>query len=157
MSYDRGMQPDQMEAEARVKSVAKLPASLTVQTGGDHYKTMGMQPFYFTMHNGWDGAAHSILKYVSRHKAKAGAVDLQKARHIIDIRNDLWGPWCYPQRPAEKRVRMVQYLEANGIVGLEAAALLSLEHWVESHHKTDARELLRNCLTKLIADYGTLE
>lgn len=137
--------------------VASLPASLTVQTGGDHYKKMGMQPFFFSMHNGWDGAAHSILKYVSRHRSKGGAVDLKKGLHIIDIRNDLWGPWCYPRRSPEMRISMGRYVDANGIVGLEAVALLSLDGWVGAHHKTEMREMLRRSIQQLIEEYGPLD
>ena len=67
-------------------------SAMTTMKGGDHYTRMGMQPFTFTLANGWDGAAHSILKYIARHKMKGGKLDLEKARHIVEIRVENFGP-----------------------------------------------------------------
>ena len=55
------------------------------QIGGDHYKTMAIQPIEFILGNGIGFAEGSIIKYVSRWRKKGGIADLQKARHFLDL------------------------------------------------------------------------
>jgi len=58
---------------------------LTTQVGGSHYKDMQIQPAEYNHANGIGFLEGSIIKYVSRHKAKGGADDLRKAIHCAKI------------------------------------------------------------------------
>ena len=60
-------------------------SALDIQVGGDHYKTMSIQPMEFSMANGLDACQHTIIKYVTRFRSKGGITDLQKARHVLDM------------------------------------------------------------------------
>lgn len=60
------------------------PASST-QVGGCHYTDLTIQPMEYSMANGLDALQHTIIKYVTRFRAKDGVVDLEKARHCIDM------------------------------------------------------------------------
>lgn len=55
------------------------------QVGGDHYKSMAIQPFEFIQKNRLDFATGNALKYLCRHHLKGGSTDLLKARHYIDL------------------------------------------------------------------------
>ena len=67
-------------------------SALDVQTGGDHYKDMKIQPVEFIHANGLPFIEGAIIKYVCRHKAKNGRQDLEKARHFIDMLLELEYP-----------------------------------------------------------------
>lgn len=60
---------------------------LHVQVGGDHYKTMKIQPVEFAIANKLDFFQKDIIKYVTRRKGdKAKRVeDLKKAKHYLDL------------------------------------------------------------------------
>ena len=58
---------------------------LNVQTGGDHYKDMKIQPIVYSMENNLNACQHSVVKYISRYKSKNGLEDLKKAKHFIDL------------------------------------------------------------------------
>lgn len=122
--------------------------SLSQQVGGNHYKTAAIQPFEFSLANGLDAAAHSILKYVHRHADKGGLEDLRKADHIADIRYDLLFEDLRPRRAfdvingrlyaplgelvhvqPDPRISMATYIEANKIPDPEADTLRILEDW----------------------------
>jgi hypothetical protein len=60
-------------------------SAMDVQEGGDHYKSMPIQPMEFSMANGMDACQHTIIKYVSRFRNKGGIEDLKKAKHCIDM------------------------------------------------------------------------
>ena len=55
------------------------------QVGGDHYRKMKIQPFQFSMANALDPMQHTIVKYVTRFRAKNGIEDLEKAKQTIDL------------------------------------------------------------------------
>lgn len=55
------------------------------QVGGTHYTDMKIQPFQFSMANKLDPMQHTIVKYVSRFRAKNGIQDLEKAKQTIDL------------------------------------------------------------------------
>lgn len=63
----------------------KTESALDVQIDGDHYKTMAIQPMEFSMLNNLDACQHTIVKYVTRFRSKGGIVDLEKAKHCIDL------------------------------------------------------------------------
>jgi hypothetical protein len=55
------------------------------QVGGDHYKTLAIQPAEFIHRNGIGFLAGNVIKYVCRYKQKGGVQDLQKATHYLEL------------------------------------------------------------------------
>lgn len=55
------------------------------QEGGDHYKSLSIQPMEYGMANGLDPLQFSILKYVTRFRNKNGVADLKKAKHCLEM------------------------------------------------------------------------
>lgn len=56
-----------------------------IQSGGNHYKKMAIQPMRFSMENGLDACQHTAIKYIARFRDKGGIADLEKAKHTIDL------------------------------------------------------------------------
>ena len=59
--------------------------ALDVQVAGAHYKDLPIQPVTYCQKNQLNYCESNVIKYVTRHKAKAGVEDLRKARHYIDL------------------------------------------------------------------------
>lgn len=55
------------------------------QKDGSHYKTMPIQPMEYSMGNNLNPLQHTAIKYISRYKDKNGKVDLEKAKHCIQM------------------------------------------------------------------------
>ena len=55
------------------------------QVGGNHYKSMAIQPIEFILSNGLSFCEGNVVKYISRWHTKGGVEDLRKARHYIDM------------------------------------------------------------------------
>jgi hypothetical protein len=53
------------------------------QVDGEHYK-LEIQPWDYITLNRLGYLEGNIIKYVTRHKEKHGAKDLEKAKHYID-------------------------------------------------------------------------
>ena len=62
-----------------------IESPLSTQIGGDHYTKLAIQPMQYSMKNGIDPLQHTIIKYVTRFRDKAGIEDLEKAKHCIDM------------------------------------------------------------------------
>lgn len=60
-------------------------SAMDSQVGGDHYKSMPIQPVEFIHRNGIGFVAGNVIKYVCRYKGKNGRQDLEKARHYLDL------------------------------------------------------------------------
>jgi hypothetical protein len=60
-------------------------SALEKQVGGSHYREMLIQPVEYILANGLGFIEGSVIKYVSRWKAKGGVDDLKKARHFLDL------------------------------------------------------------------------
>jgi hypothetical protein len=58
---------------------------LSTQVGGDHYKSMKIQPVEFIHANKLGYVEGAIIKYVCRFRNKNGKQDLEKARHFLDL------------------------------------------------------------------------
>lgn len=58
---------------------------LKQQVGGDHYKTMSIQPVEFILQNGLGFCEGNVVKYICRRKGNDRLQDLRKARHYLDI------------------------------------------------------------------------
>lgn len=59
--------------------------ALDRQEAGDHYKNMPIQPVEFCQKNRLGFCESSVIKYVSRHKAKNGEQDIRKAIHFLEL------------------------------------------------------------------------
>jgi hypothetical protein len=55
------------------------------QVGGDHYKTMPIQPGEFIVANGIGWYEGNAIKYICRHSRKNGAQDIDKAIHYLEL------------------------------------------------------------------------
>lgn len=60
-------------------------SSLEKQEGGNHYKSLKIQPIEYIHANSIPFAEGSVIKYVTRWRSKNGIADLKKARHFIDL------------------------------------------------------------------------
>ena len=58
---------------------------LNKQVGGAHYKDLPIQPVEYCQRNGLQFCEASVVKYVSRHREKNGAQDIQKAIHFLEM------------------------------------------------------------------------
>lgn len=58
---------------------------LETQVGGDHYKTMNIQPVEFIERNGLSFLEGCIVKRICRWRKKGGIEDLLKAKHELDL------------------------------------------------------------------------
>lgn len=58
---------------------------LNVQVGGEHYKTMAIQPVQFITENNLGFLEGCIIKRISRWRAKDGIKDLHKIKHEVDL------------------------------------------------------------------------
>lgn len=63
----------------------KTRSALDSQVGGDHYKSMKIQPAEYIHANCIPFLEGNAIKYLSRWRAKNGVADLQKARHCIEL------------------------------------------------------------------------
>ena len=60
-------------------------SALDTQVGGDHYKSLKIQPMEYSMANNLNACQHTAIKYITRYKDKNGKQDLLKAKHTIDL------------------------------------------------------------------------
>lgn len=54
------------------------------QVGGTHYKDQAIEPWDYVLANGLGYLEGNIVKYVTRHRAKHGVQDLEKAQHYLE-------------------------------------------------------------------------
>lgn len=59
--------------------------TLDVQVDGNHYKIFEIQPAEYSFKNNLNWHQGEIVKYITRYKLKNGKVDLEKAKHLIDM------------------------------------------------------------------------
>ena len=60
-------------------------SSFDKQEGGNHYKSLAIQPFDYIHRNGLDWGSGNVVKYISRHREKNGAEDVRKAIHYCEM------------------------------------------------------------------------
>lgn len=58
---------------------------LSVQTGGDHYKKLKVQPVFYNWANKVPFIEGCCIKYLTRWRDKGGIEDLRKSRHLHDL------------------------------------------------------------------------
>ncbi len=62
-----------------------MSEAFKTQIDGNHYSKLVIQPMQYSMANKLDACQHTIIKYVTRFRDKNGRVDLEKAKHVIDM------------------------------------------------------------------------
>ena len=55
------------------------------QVGGNHYTQFTIQPMEYAMANDFNYYQTLVLRYITRYKDKGGIIDLEKAKHSIDL------------------------------------------------------------------------
>jgi hypothetical protein len=60
-------------------------SALKEQIGGDHYRTMSIQPVEYIYGNKIGFLEGNVIKYVSRWQTKGGVPDLLKAKHYLEL------------------------------------------------------------------------
>lgn len=58
---------------------------LDKQIGGDHYKTMKIQPVEYIVANNLNFLEGNVIKYITRHRAKGGKADVEKVIHYCEL------------------------------------------------------------------------
>jgi len=59
------------------------------QVGGDHYKSMVVQPTEFIVRNNLSWCEGNAIKYICRHHLKGGNHDIDKAIHYLELLKEL--------------------------------------------------------------------
>lgn len=123
---------------------------LATQVGGDHYSKLVIQPIEFSMANRWDACAHSILKYVTRHRSKNGATDIEKAIHFLDLREELVER--QPHKLSMDGCCIDAYVEANRdfLTCADRNALVALAFYVTGQANV---QMLYQALNALVSEY----
>lgn len=62
-----------------------MSEALKKQVGGNHYKTLAIQPIEYAMKNNLGPCEFNIIKYVSRIKGGSRLEDLEKAKHYLEL------------------------------------------------------------------------
>ena len=60
-------------------------SALNKQVSGNHYMDKGIQPIVYIHANNLGFCEGNVIKYVTRHKSKAGAADIKKAIHYLEL------------------------------------------------------------------------
>ncbi len=55
------------------------------QVGGDHYSIMPVQPIDYIVKNNIPYREANAIKYITRHRNKNGAQDIEKAIHYLEM------------------------------------------------------------------------
>lgn len=63
----------------------KKTTPLATQVGGGHYKDLKIQPVEYIHANSLPFIEGCVVKYVTRHRAKNGKADIEKAIHFLQI------------------------------------------------------------------------
>jgi hypothetical protein len=74
-------------------------SALNTQVGGDHYKTLKIQPVEYIHANGLPFVEGCIVKYATRWRDKGGIKDLEKIIHFAQLLIELEGK--QPATPAK--------------------------------------------------------
>lgn len=149
----------QSPTTVRPYSMPLRPDPMKRQVGASHYRKLAIQPTEFCQRNGLDFCIGSILKYLTRYRAKNGIEDLRKARHFVEIREAF--PW-HIRPPNGIEITMVEYVTRNNIIASDAEALYRLEAYYNGHEylndvaggRARAAERLIAEIDKLIAAMG---
>ncbi|QZI89535.1 hypothetical protein SIPHO076v1_p0002 [Vibrio phage PS34B.1] len=76
---------DQLVAAARFDQAASEAVATERQIGGDHYKSLKIQPIEYIDANNLPYLEGNVVKYVTRHASKNGVQDIDKAIHYLEL------------------------------------------------------------------------
>lgn len=76
------------------------PNYKSFQVGGDHYKSLAIQPTEYIHRNGLGFCEGNVVKYVTRHDRKDGRKDLEKAIHYLQMLIEMEYPEQCTEIPA---------------------------------------------------------
>jgi hypothetical protein len=76
-----------------------------IQVGGQHYKSLPIQPAKFLAANGIPFLEGCVIKRMCRWRSKNGLEDLLKAKHEIDLIIEYHSPVkkTKPRKPTQKK------------------------------------------------------
>lgn len=74
-----------MNYKTALVETPQITSAFDKQEGGNHYKSMKIQPMEYALANNLNLAQGNVVKYVSRYKNKNGIEDLKKAIHCIEL------------------------------------------------------------------------
>lgn len=60
-------------------------SALNEQISGNHYKDLKIQPVEYIHANKMPFIEGSVVKYITRWRAKGGVKDLEKIKHFVDL------------------------------------------------------------------------
>ena len=69
----------------------KSEGALNMQVGGDHYKSLRIQPIQYIHANKLGYCEGNVVKYITRWRDKGGKADLEKVKHYVDLLIQLEG------------------------------------------------------------------
>lgn len=73
------------------------------QVGGNHYKSMAIQPSEFIERNGLSWHEGNAIKYICRHRLKGGEFDIDKAIHYLELLKELEYNGCERSNPCSEQ------------------------------------------------------
>ncbi|AUR91413.1 protein of unknown function DUF3310 [Vibrio phage 1.160.O._10N.261.48.B11] len=76
---------DQLVTAARFDQAATPQIATDRQVGGDHYKSLKIQPIEYIDANNMPYLEGNVVKYVTRHASKNGIQDIDKAIHYLEL------------------------------------------------------------------------
>lgn len=77
--------PMEIASTLTTKKVDEQNDPFKQQVGGDHYKSMTIQPVEFILANGLGFCEGNVIKYICRYKQKGGVQDLKKVVHYAEL------------------------------------------------------------------------
>ena len=130
----------------------KEKSALDEQVGGDHYKKLGIQPVELIKVINANFFQGNVIKYVTRYKDKNGIKDLEKAKHYLELMEEL-----HPANNSSKITsygidKVNDYIYANKI-DTDAAKIIRIVGLCGDDKIDTAIELIDN----LINDYHKVE
>ena len=72
-------------SEAAPTTEQEPKTATETQVGGDHYKSLKIQPMEYSMANNLNACQHTAIKYITRYKNKGGKQDIEKAIHTLEL------------------------------------------------------------------------
>ena len=130
----------------------KEKSALDEQVGGDHYKKLGIQPVELIRDINANFFQGNVIKYVTRYKDKNGIKDLEKAKHYLELIEELH-PNSNSNKITSYEIDSVnEYIYANKI-DTDAAKIIRIVSLCGDNKIDKAIELIGN----LINDYHKVE
>jgi hypothetical protein len=116
-------------------------SALDRQVGGQHYKSLAIQPVEFIMANQMNFNEGNVVKYVTRWREKGGIEDLRKVRHYLQfIEEDtdytemlaLVRSWCYAGAWWRNKITAEKYITENKLGLEEGGVVRHITAWSNS-------------------------